>query len=242
MSGWICLHRKLLDWEWYSDHNTKILFIHCLLRANYSDAKWKGQSVNRGQFISSLETLSKETGLTISQVRTSIKKLKSTNEIAEKSQARSRVVTVLEYDTYQDNSTQVSRLVTARSQASDSEIATDNNVNNVNNETKVNKDTEKQRLPFSEIQNAWNEILGNDLGKIRSLTDERKKHIKARVNESPKLIAPEKWVDYFLYISQIDFLMGRGQVNPGTGKPFKASLDWVINQSNMNKILEGKYE
>ena len=136
MSGWICLHRKLLDWEWYSDHNTKILFIHCLLRANHSDAKWKGQNVNRGQFISSLESLSRETGLTISQVRTSIKKLKSTNEIAEKSQARNRVVTVLGYDAYQDNSKQVSRLVTARSQGSDSEIATDNNENNDNNETK----------------------------------------------------------------------------------------------------------
>ena len=104
------------------------------------------------------------------------------------------------------------------------------------------QDTEKQRLPFSEIQNAWNEILGDDLGKIRALTDERKKHIKARVNESPKLIDHSKWVEYFSYISQIDFLMGRGQVNPGTGKPFKANLDWVINQSNMNKILEGKYE
>ena len=102
--------------------------------------------------------------------------------------------------------------------------------------------TEKQRLPFSEIQNAWNEILGDDLGKIRALTDERKKHIKARVNESPKLIDHSKWVEYFSYISQIDFLMGRDQVNPGTGKPFKANLDWVINQSNMNKILEGKYE
>ena len=136
MSGWICLHRKLLDWEWYSDHNAKILFIHCLLRANHSDTKWKGQAVKRGQFITSLESLSKETGLTISQVRTSIKKLKSTSEIAEKSQARSRVITVIAYDTYQDNRKQIDSEIAGSSQDNRSEIATDNNDNNDNNEKK----------------------------------------------------------------------------------------------------------
>jgi hypothetical protein len=139
MSGWICLHRKLLDWEWYSDHNTKILFIHCLLRANHSDTKWKGQAVKRGQFITSLESLSKETGLTISQVRTSIKKLKSTSEIAEKSQARSRVVTVLEYDTYQVNRKQFDSEIAGSSQDNRSEIATDNNDNNKTMKTKVKR-------------------------------------------------------------------------------------------------------
>ena len=147
MSGWICLHRKLLNWEWYSDNNTKILFIHCLLRANHTDAKWKGKHISRGQFITSLESLSRETCLSVSQVRTSISKLKSTGEITDKSQARSRVITVVGYDSYQDNSKQNSRIIAAKSQDNRSEIATDNNDNNENNENK--KTSAKRFVPPS---------------------------------------------------------------------------------------------
>ena len=35
--GWICLSRKLLDWEWYQNNNVKAVFIHCLLKANYEE-------------------------------------------------------------------------------------------------------------------------------------------------------------------------------------------------------------
>ncbi len=28
--GFIKLHRKIIDWEWYDDINTKTLFIHIL--------------------------------------------------------------------------------------------------------------------------------------------------------------------------------------------------------------------
>lgn len=33
--GFIALHRSLLKWEWYTDENTKALFIHLLLTVNY---------------------------------------------------------------------------------------------------------------------------------------------------------------------------------------------------------------
>ena len=41
-AGYIKLHRKLLEWEWYSDTNVKIVFLHCLLMANHDDTKWRG--------------------------------------------------------------------------------------------------------------------------------------------------------------------------------------------------------
>lgn len=105
-----------------------------------------------------------------------------------------------------------------------------------------NQEEKQPQIPFSKIQQTWNEILGDELGNLRSITDQRKKSIKARISESPALAEVEKWTEYFEYILSIDFLMGRGQVNPNTGKPFKANFDWVINQANMNKILEGRYE
>ena len=32
---YIKLNRKILKWEWYSDPNTRALFIHCLLKAKW---------------------------------------------------------------------------------------------------------------------------------------------------------------------------------------------------------------
>ena len=137
--GWIKLHRSLLDWEWYTDQNTSRLFIHCLIRANHSDAKWRGNDIKRGQFITSLDTLSCETGLTISQVRTALKKLDDTSEIASLSQARSRVITVVKYDQYQADDRLDDKLIAGSSQADRKLIATDKNVKNDNNEKECNK-------------------------------------------------------------------------------------------------------
>ena len=113
-TGWIKLHRQLLDWEWYDDTNTKCLFLHCLLRANHSDTEWRGHKLKRGQFLTSVETLTREIGLTTSQVRTSMKKLISTNEIASKSQARSTVITVVGYDSYQGSDKQNDEVMTTK--------------------------------------------------------------------------------------------------------------------------------
>lgn len=80
-SGRIDLHRKILDWEWYSDINTCRLFIHMLLKANWREGKFRGTTVPRGSFVSSLEKLSEETGLTIRELRTAISHLKMTGEL-----------------------------------------------------------------------------------------------------------------------------------------------------------------
>ena len=80
-SGYILLHRRFLDWEWYADRNVKDLFIHLILKANWCDKKWKGEVIHRGELVTSLEHLSKETGLSFQQTRTAIDKLKSTNDI-----------------------------------------------------------------------------------------------------------------------------------------------------------------
>ena len=117
--GWVKLHRGLVDWEWYDDHNTTRLFIHCIMRANHQPKKWRGIDINRGQFYTSLETLSVETGLTHSQLRTSLNKLKVTGEVTGSSMARGRMLTVFNYDSYQcDDRLDVSR-VTGLRQAND---------------------------------------------------------------------------------------------------------------------------
>ena len=85
------MHRGLLDWEWYDDINVCRLFVHCLLRANHKPKQWRGKTIDRGQFWTSLDTLSAETGLSKKQIRVAFDKLKSTGEVASKGQATGRM-------------------------------------------------------------------------------------------------------------------------------------------------------
>tara|TARA_R110002153_G_scaffold78418_3_gene200814 strand:- start:5682 stop:6467 length:786 start_codon:yes stop_codon:yes gene_type:complete len=72
-----------------------------LLKANYKPKNWKGIPVAIGQTITSRETLSRETGLSIQQIRTSLNKLKSTSDITIKSTSTYTVVTLAAYSLYQ---------------------------------------------------------------------------------------------------------------------------------------------
>lgn len=111
-SGWIKLHRKMLEWEWYKDIPVRILFEHCLLKANKENTKWHGVDIMRGSFITSIETLAFETGLTKMQVRTALKKLKITHEITHQTTRYYSIIIINNWDSFQGDNTQITRQVT----------------------------------------------------------------------------------------------------------------------------------
>jgi len=41
-TGWIKLHRTLLDWDWADDPKVFALFVTCLLKANHEPNTWRG--------------------------------------------------------------------------------------------------------------------------------------------------------------------------------------------------------
>lgn len=100
-TGQILLHRKIIEWEWYLDINTCRLFIHMLLIANWKEGHYRGTTVPRGSFVSSLDKLSEETGLTKREIRTAISHLKTTGEVTVKTTNKFSVFTVKNYNLYQ---------------------------------------------------------------------------------------------------------------------------------------------
>jgi DNA-binding transcriptional regulator YhcF (GntR family) len=114
----IKIFRKMLNWEWYTDVNTKTLFIHCLLKANWKPGSWHGHQYDRGQFITSLPSLAKETGLSVQQVRTALKHLKSTGELTDKKYPKFRIITVVSFDKFQSINRQTNSKPTAKSTVS----------------------------------------------------------------------------------------------------------------------------
>jgi hypothetical protein len=103
MSGYVKLFRKLADWEWYKVKNTKDLFIHCLIKANYQDKKYKGRIINSGSFVTSYSKLADELGLTTQEIRTAIRNLRRTQNITCETTNQDSTITVLNWALYQSN-------------------------------------------------------------------------------------------------------------------------------------------
>lgn len=106
---------------------------------------------------------------------------------------------------------------------------------------KQNTNGQQDKIPYLQIQEYFNEILGPELGTVRSITSSRKKSIKARISDDPKRKLAEWWRRYFLAITEMPHLMGLSAPNPQTGKPWKANFDWLINETNMTKVVEKRY-
>lgn len=138
MAGWIKLHRVMLQWEWYDDINVKVTFLHLLLSANHAPKKWRGVDIGRGQLWTSVGNLSKETGLSEKQIRSSLKKLESTMEIEIKGANKGTMVTVCKYDTYQSTEDQqgeqTDKEKSIKGQSNGNQRATNKKVNNTKNE------------------------------------------------------------------------------------------------------------
>jgi hypothetical protein len=101
MSGWIKLHRQILEWEWYSDNNCFRLFTHLVLKANYKQKRFKGIELKKGSIVTSRDILARETGLSSQQIRTALNKLISTNEVTSVTSSQGTIIQIVNYEKYQ---------------------------------------------------------------------------------------------------------------------------------------------
>jgi hypothetical protein len=81
MAGWIKLHRKVSEWEWYSDNTTFSIFFKLVLQVNTKPKKWKGQTIEVGQMITSYEHLAQKTQTPVRTLKRSMEKLEQSGEI-----------------------------------------------------------------------------------------------------------------------------------------------------------------
>lgn len=112
--GWVKVHRNILDWEWYKDTHTVHLFIHLLISANHEPKKWRGITIARGQLVTGRKALSQATGIPEQSIRTSLARLKSTNEVTSKSTNKYTIYTIVNYDKYQNNALQSTTTATSK--------------------------------------------------------------------------------------------------------------------------------
>lgn len=162
MKGYIKLHRRILDWEWYKDNNTKTIFIHLLLNACYDNCRFMGNAVERGQYMTSLSRLSSDLNIPIRQVRTALKRLVVTGEIDMRTTNKYSLITICNYESYQIDEAKQKRKSTSKRHADDKQV-TDINKNITIKEGKNNKniivDKNKEYLAQCLLDTSWQEVV-----------------------------------------------------------------------------------
>lgn len=243
-NGWISLHRSLLQWEWYTDPNTFRVFMHLLLNANHSRGKHQGTVIEIGQVKTGRKTIANQLTLSEQNVRTSLIRLKSTNEITIKSFNTFSIISITNWDKYQNkyidqpaSQLHANQQVTSNQPASNQQVTsyltTNNNINNNNNENKNNKNNKKEICGRNQKIVELYKLILPDLPTVLKLSPQRVSKINKICNELLK--NKQDWDDYFQTVKESDFLMGVD------GK-WRADFEWLINSNNAVKILEGRYK
>ena len=89
----------------------------------------------------------------------------------------------------------------------------------------------KEKIDYAAVVNMYNEIC-KSYPKVKSLSDSRKKAIKARLVKHTM----EEIKEVFEKAEASDFMRGCNSKN------WQASFDWMIMDRNMTKILDGNYD
>lgn len=100
------------------------------------------------------------------------------------------------------------------------------------------KPDEAAPIPYQKIVDLYHSICVS-LPKVRALTAKRKSYIKARFKYYPDM---KFWTEFFKRVEDSDFLTKRLEPKDGKNQHFRADLEWITNEGNFVKILEGKYD
>jgi len=180
MDGFIKLHRKLLEWEWYDDDFMVKFLIHCLLKANHAPNKWRGISIKKGSFISSREKLAKQLNTTTQKIRTAEKRMIDCNELLRTSTNKHTLYTLVKWEDFQISNKQI----TNGQQTDNKQITTNKNGKNEKNNNNRRRAKEKPK----DLQN----VVVEDLQKWVDSKAEKGHHFTIDLN-----LELEKCKNYF---------------------------------------------
>lgn len=231
---YVKISRKILDWEWYTDINTKVLFLHILLKANWKPGRFQGTEVPRGSLVTSQQNMAAETGLTIKNVRTALKHLENTGEVAVSRHPKFSVITVKNYNQYQSSGSQTA--VEGQSDGSRGATIEEGKKERKEEYNKSPKGDYESETPessvFITIRELYNSVCGS-YPRLVKMSDARKRAISARLKTGYTL---DDFRLLFEKAETSDFLKGANKRN------WSATFDWLISDTNMAKVLDGNYD
>ena len=164
--GYIALHRKIIDWEFFPDDLIFKVFIYLLLNANYKDKRERGKIVKRGQLVISIRKLAERLDKSINTIQRALIELENDKSIIRQQISNiGTLITIVKYSEYQmitkntisNIDTEIDTVidtVTDTMTDTDTDTATDTdtlfNKDNNNNNTSSSSTREGEKIDFSQ--------------------------------------------------------------------------------------------
>lgn len=141
-NGWIKLHRKMLDNPIImKDADHLAVWMYLLLNATHAEypALFKGKKImlQPGQLITGCISIGNQLSITESKVRRTLNDFISDGQIDRQTSNKNSLITVLNWDLYQNLDGQSDTQVTDKRQTSDGQVTTNKNVKNIKNDKNV---------------------------------------------------------------------------------------------------------
>lgn len=221
--GWMPIYRRLQDhWLWQDKPFAKgQAWLDMLLLASHNDEEFLfGNQVVKnegGSFITSELKLADRWGWGRKKVRLFLELLQNEQMIVKKGDNKKTAITIVNYSVYTDYETAKEQ---QRNSKGTSKEHQRNTINNNNNDNKY--------LYIKDIYNSTCESLP----KLVVLSDRRKQAIRARLNT----YSVDQIKEVFVKAEASDFLKGKNIRN------WQANFDWLMNDANIAKVLDGNYD
>ena len=103
--------------------------------------------------------------------------------------------------------------------------------NSPQGEVPPQESNESDKINYNALMDTFNKMFSGKLPEVTTMTDKRKKAIRARATEHGK----EAIMTVFNNVSQSAFLLGHNNQN------WRCDFDWIFRPTNFIKILEGNY-
>lgn len=230
--GWILIHRQIQDCSiWVDDEpfDRRSAWIDLLLLVNHRDKQiiFNGSPITvvRGQYLTSIRKLAERWNWSYNRTVRYLKLLEELQMISRDSDNHRSLITVENYGVYQDL-----KITDERTDECADECADERQTNNVKElkENTISMSTPK--IDYEQVVNQFNKVC-KSFPTVTKISDRRKKAIKARLNT----YTIDELFRAFELAEQSDFLKGK------SNSDWSADFDWIIKDTNLAKILDGKY-
>lgn len=237
--GYIKLFRSMNKWEWYSDVNTKAVFLHLLLNANLEESRFRNHVVPKGSLVIGRKSLSETLGISEQSVRTALNHLKTTNEITIKSTNKFSIVTVVNWEKYQVFEKRLTNKstnkLTNNQPTTNQQLTTEKEYKNKEYKN-IKEEIKEENFPslitqVEEVRNLYNSIC-IFFKPCSDITKTRYEKIKLLLSK----YTIDEIKDVFEKASKSEFLQGKNE------RCWKASFDWLIDIDNFVKVKEENYK
>jgi hypothetical protein len=133
LNGWICIHRKILENPIVcKDSDYFAVWLYLLLNSTHKEisALFNGNKITlqAGQLITGRLTIAKKLKISDSKVKRILIDFESDQQIDRQRSSQNSLITILNWDLYQQSDQQIDQPVTSQRPASDQPVTTNNNV------------------------------------------------------------------------------------------------------------------